>query len=244
MNHMTCVEFDEAVHEVVRLELLDVTLREQVLDHAARCGKCAQWLGQAKALAVATEAVAGTAHLQQTPARVEVALLASFRQRHHRAVVRRTLEWCAAGALAILLSVVWISSIRPKTEPSSVPKRDISSGSGPLQAAGPAGSAAGGGNLSAITAVPSAQRPQTVLVENSPEAETPAPSDIAGDFVPVPYAEAIAPNDAGMVVRVQLTRASLADLGYPVDAVHSAEWIRADVLVGQDGWPRAVRLLQ
>jgi hypothetical protein len=46
-----------------------------------------------------------------------------------------------------------------------------------------------------------------------------------------------------MVVRVQLSRASLAELGYPLDEVYSSDWVRADVLVGQDGWPRGVRLV-
>ncbi len=39
----------------------------------------------------------------------------------------------------------------------------------------------------------------------------------ASDFVPVPFTGTITPEDpGGMVVRVQLTRASLAQLGYPV----------------------------
>jgi hypothetical protein len=68
--------------------------------------------------------------------------------------------------------------------------------------------------------------------------------ETAGDFVSVPYTEGIGPDDEAMVVRVQLTRESLAQLGFPVDEVHGSDWVRADVLVGQDGWPRGVRLVQ
>jgi hypothetical protein len=66
----------------------------------------------------------------------------------------------------------------------------------------------------------------------------------AGDFVSVPYTDEIGPDDEAMVVRVQLTRESLAQLGFPVDQLHGSDWVRADVLVGQDGWPRGVRLVQ
>ena len=64
------------------------------------------------------------------------------------------------------------------------------------------------------------------------------------EFVPVPFTDAIGPEDPGMVVRVQLTRASLAELGYPVAEAPDEDLIRADVLVGEDGWPRGVRLVQ
>ena len=41
MNDMTCREFENVVHGFVRMELLDVTVRESALDHSARCGNCA-----------------------------------------------------------------------------------------------------------------------------------------------------------------------------------------------------------
>jgi hypothetical protein len=67
---------------------------------------------------------------------------------------------------------------------------------------------------------------------------------VASDFVPVPYTGAINADDPGMIVRVQLTRSSLAQLGYPVADTPDEELILADVLVGEDGWPRGVKLIQ
>ena len=83
-----------------------------------------------------------------------------------------------------------------------------------------------------------------------PVAETEEPDVVIGGnlaadkFVPLPFAEKIGPEDLGMVVRVQLTRASLAELGYPVTDTPDDDLISADVLVGEDGWPRAVRVVQ
>jgi len=67
---------------------------------------------------------------------------------------------------------------------------------------------------------------------------------VASDFVPVPFTAGIAADDPGMVVRVQLTRASLTELGYPIAQTPDNDLILADVLVDQDGWPRAVKLIQ
>jgi hypothetical protein len=78
------------------------------------------------------------------------------------------------------------------------------------------------------------------VVVDAPGSET----YVASDFVPVPFTGTIAADDPGMVVRVQLTRASLAQLGYPVVETPDEGLILADVLVGEDGWPRGVKLIQ
>jgi hypothetical protein len=70
-----------------------------------------------------------------------------------------------------------------------------------------------------------------------------AQSDATADFVPVPYGEGFEPGDSGVIVRVEMPRSALADLGYSVDSTRSADLIQADLLVGEDGWPRAVRLV-
>lgn len=67
MNEMTCREFDEIVHGYVRMELLNVRLREAVLEHTAVCSLCANRMVEAIALAEATEAASRRAQHQQTP---------------------------------------------------------------------------------------------------------------------------------------------------------------------------------
>ena len=55
MKEMTCREFDEVVHGFVRMELLDVNVREAALEHAAHCELCSQRMADAAALAEASE---------------------------------------------------------------------------------------------------------------------------------------------------------------------------------------------
>jgi hypothetical protein len=231
MNGITCREFDEIVHGFVRMELLDMSLREAAIEHAAHCGDCAKRMAEASVLAEVTEAAAGSVREQQTPPRVEAALLSAFRSQRRRTIWWRTFEWAAAGAAAATLAaMLWTSSVPSKGQPSTAPKKDVSSqAKEPLDAIGPE-------STQPDKAVKGAE-------DGSSNAATGGTYSLA-DFVPVPFTDGIGPGDPGVVVRVQLTRASLAELGYPVDEVYSSDWIRADVLVGQDGWPRAVRLVQ
>src|SRR5271169_1335452 len=108
MKAMPCRNFDEVVHGLVRMELLDVTLREKALDHAARCGNCAERMAEAGALAEASETVGKDLDEQQAPLRVEVAVMAAFRSHHRRAAWRRRFEWAAVGtAAALALGFLW-----------------------------------------------------------------------------------------------------------------------------------------
>jgi hypothetical protein len=69
-----------------------------------------------------------------------------------------------------------------------------------------------------------------------------ADSDLSG-FTMLPGSD---PADAegAAIVRVRLQRSSRGVLGLPVNEERAAEWIQVDLLVGDDGLPEAVRLLQ
>jgi len=228
---MTCREFEEIVHGLVRTELLDLASREEALDHARSCRSCTARMAEAESLAEASEAAAEAFHGQETPSRVAVALLAAFQEQHRRRRYwRRTIEWAALGAaVAGLLIVGWASYPRWKAFLSPAP--------GIAVVSYPATSEGNPPGPSLASDIPSA-REESLGVPGSGE------SDLAADFVPVPFGEAIKPDDAGMIVRVKLTPTALGALGYPVDEASAEGWVRADVLVGEDGWPRAVRLVR
>jgi hypothetical protein len=231
MNEMTCREFDEIVHGFVRMELLDVNVREAALEHAAHCELCSERMADAAALAEVSETAGRNSREEQTPPRVEAALLTVFRNQHRRASWRRTLEWAGLGAAAaVLLAFLWTASGRSKGQAPAVPRKDVSSQSGaPQEAKSPA-----------TSEMDKATPAEAAISGDAPASDAYA----ASDFVPVPFTGAITADDPGMIVRVQLTRASLAQLGYPVAETPDEELILADVLVGEDGWPRGVKLIQ
>lgn len=64
------------------------------------------------------------------------------------------------------------------------------------------------------------------------------------DFVPLPYAQSGVPLGEAVVMRVQLRASDLTALGAPVPVSDTRQSIVADVLIGQDGVPRAIHFVQ
>jgi hypothetical protein len=50
--------------------------------------------------------------------------------------------------------------------------------------------------------------------------------------------------EGGIVVRVEIARDQLATLGLPFDLERADEIIKADIVLGDDGVARAIRLVQ
>lgn len=67
--------------------------------------------------------------------------------------------------------------------------------------------------------------------------------DLAASFYPLPEADELPPLETSLVVRVQLPVSSLQMMGFPVSEA-GAEPVQAEVLLGQDGLARGVRLIQ
>ena len=65
----------------------------------------------------------------------------------------------------------------------------------------------------------------------------------SGEFIPLPNAARLAPNEDVNLVRVEVPRSTMIALGYPVAADRAAELVQADVVLGSDGLARAVRFL-
>ena len=65
----------------------------------------------------------------------------------------------------------------------------------------------------------------------------------AADFYPLPDADSLPPVESAMVVRVQLPMASLELIGFPISQ-DRADSVEAEVLLGQDGLARGVRLVE
>jgi hypothetical protein len=63
-------------------------------------------------------------------------------------------------------------------------------------------------------------------------------------FYPLPQAESLPAMENAMVVRVQLQAASLWMMGFPMDEERADAAVQAELLLGQDGLVRGVRLVQ
>jgi hypothetical protein len=68
-------------------------------------------------------------------------------------------------------------------------------------------------------------------------------SDPQSGFIPLPNAQQIDAGEQTDVVRVELPRSAMIELGYTVTADRAEEPVEADVMLGPDGVARAVRFL-
>jgi hypothetical protein len=82
--------------------------------------------------------------------------------------------------------------------------------------------------------------PTVAVVQATPVAE----EEPDADFYPLPEAEGLPAVENTMVVRVRLPASSLRLMGVPVGEERADDAVQADLLLGQDGLARAVRLAQ
>ena len=77
------------------------------------------------------------------------------------------------------------------------------------------------------------------------EASIETVEDLADDtgFVAIPFAPPLAPGEFVRVVETELQPIALAHMGIYVDAADSSD-IHAELLLGEDGFPRAVRVAE
>lgn len=86
-------------------------------------------------------------------------------------------------------------------------------------------------------------REDQVTVDVGPFEVQEAPS--VKDFMVFDYAQNMVPPDAVQMMRVRMPRARLGQLGIPVPReMKSADYVNADLLVGNDGTPRAIRMVK
>jgi hypothetical protein len=70
----------------------------------------------------------------------------------------------------------------------------------------------------------------------------PQPEEIVTDFFPL--LDPAPPFGRGKILRVELPASAMKMVGLPVHEEHLADSVRADVLVGEEGLPRAIRFVK
>ena len=88
-------------------------------------------------------------------------------------------------------------------------------------------------------------RVELAAVEPPADLEMPGDfSDADNDFIPIPNAARIEPNEDLDLVRVEVPRSAMIALGYAVNEDRASEPVEAEVVLGADGLARAVRFLE
>jgi hypothetical protein len=152
---------------------------------------------------------------REAPVCVEERLLGELRRRSH---ARRRNRWLGVATAAIaagLLMMLWVRTGPAVPAPRMAP-----------------------------IAVNIVQPPQTPPKAAIQPAAYERGAEVAINFYPLPDAEELPPIESATIVRVQLPMSSLRLMGLPVSEDRAAEFIQADMLLGQDGLARGVRFVQ
>src|SRR4030095_10946391 len=79
-------------------------------------------------------------------------------------------------------------------------------------------------------------------IKNNNSYETVARNN--GEYMPLTYMAQGMAMESGTVVRVELSRTALASLGFTTSVDSSNESVKAEVILGDDGVARAIRLVE
>ena len=214
---MKCEEFEAIGLERggVRISELDAALRDAALEHASRCPGCAALQEAWQEARMALQALAETTR-DETPRRVEMRLLHEFEMRHRRTKARKIAifaSWALATAAVLFAGVSWWNWRVGQNQHAGF-------------------SAGDSAKANVLPSTPSTEGPETATLIADNE---------TGEFTLLPGSLPQEVDDSA-IVRVGMQRGALSTLGLPVNEERVSDWIQVDLLVGQDGLPKAVRL--
>lgn len=218
---MKCEEFEAIGLERsgLRTDELDAALRNAAAEHAAQCPNCAALQESWQEARIALQALRETTRDVETPRRVEMRLRHEFGMRQRTAKARSAVifaAWALATAAVLFAGVSWWNWRLAQTH----------------------GNAVSAGNSAKTNALP-----PSVTPSDTSEEPTLIADNEAGDFTLLPgtWPQDV---DGSAIVRIGMQRGALSALGLPVNEERVSDWIQVDLLVGQDGLPKAVRLPQ
>lgn len=173
----------------------------------------------------ALRALAENDRERDAPPEVEARLLGAFRLRR-----RSGRRWAAilATAAALAIAALWWTNRAPQPAVSAV---------SPVSRAP---------EETQLNPVPVAQakvaRAPRKVARKVAAARQPESHEVVTDFFPLMNP---APSfGRGQMLRVQLPAAAMQTVGLPVPEEHLGDLVQADVLVGEEGMPRAIRFVR
>jgi hypothetical protein len=165
------------------------------------------------------------------------------------------LRWTlAAAAVALVVGGWWMTAhVRRSTDVTQGARQAAASTPAPGPTGGEALTLAGPPARPAAPVTTAAPAPpanpnsggpvQRARQSRRPPAVAARAAEAQDDFIALPAASQLPTFESGMIVRVQLPVSSLPAYGFLIMPDEGRTPVTADVLVGQDGQPRAIRLV-
>ena len=258
---MSCREYEADIVDLARGAGVSVEAESRLRAHLAACAGCAGRFAREQRLTAALGEVADAAPQPASSEAIEAQLLRAFAERHaagpRQAAPPRTpmgalaaWGWLAAAAVLVLAVVVWRGTASWQSPDAAGPApAAVATEPAETLAATPAAAApAPRRDEATIAVLPRNTSPQPAPVRARPARGLVQPGEPAGDdgvlrFVSLPTAIGLPELESGRIVRVQLATAMLPAFGFEVVPESESGVVEADVLVGQDDQPRAIRFV-
>lgn len=265
---MNCHEHESDLVDLARSDGAIGQQGSELRRHLDRCPGCSARFEQERQLSAGLRALARKAAVVEADPVAERRLVEMFESRGATRGSRRTgsagrpTNWmwalAAAAGLVLFVGATWSGMRWPRanglvgSQPSAggvraaMPSADGRRLAGdPAQRVDTPLMGAREPALAAATLAKTAPvRPSPVAARRASSRGVRSPvADEAGDFVALPTADRLPGFESGMIVRVELPISSLPAYGLQIVPDVARTPVRADVLVGQDGQPRAIRLV-
>jgi hypothetical protein len=221
MSGLKCREFEMDLLDLARHRPLDAATRASLSEHVENCARCRHVFDLQLRLSAMAGVVADEASRWNVPFRVEQAVIAELRA-VERPRHRRHVYALAGAAIAASLILAWMV-----TRPARKPEVAMSV---PVMA--PA--------VQKVARVIPAKPVAARKAVHRKSAAVVAPEQ---PFIAIPYTAPLEPYERADVVRLDLPVAALIAAGVPMEMTDPGARAQTDVLVGQDGRARAVRLV-
>jgi hypothetical protein len=260
---MTCRNFENIASELAAGSLMEATLRDRALRHAALCVACGARLKAERALDAGLRALAESDEDKQAPAHLKFELRAAFDQQAKVSAApvlsfplihgRSRARWSLAAAALILFAL----TVAILSRNLAINQKGMSGGIGlrptptPLKQEPPRIILPDNRErkveklLASSSTTPIKRRAQRSLTASPTATESVASkSETVTDYIPLTYLADVTALESGIVVRVELSPSALIAMGLPVNTERIDSRVKADVILGDDGVARAVRFVQ
>lgn len=269
VHGMNCQDFELFLTDVARGATVPAPELSAVENHRAHCEQCDRFLSGSRALTEILAATTALDEMKHPSGAMEFELLKAFRSNAEPAVVRWPVRWnprilAMAAAIALLIAGAILAAMTvysrkdaapqqaktippPSVAPQKIPVNPPTL-TGQMEQRLP-DKVALNRTTHSLRAVSRAQHNRVAAGGasssqlDSTQPRLPA-KEIATDFFAVNPTGLWQPMDGGALVRVQLPPSALSRYGLPITFDPGAKLVKADVLVGEDGFPRAIRFVR
>jgi hypothetical protein len=264
---MNCKAIESILIDIIRGEVVDLSLKDNALAHVEVCSLCALQLKKQAHLSAGLVALKSSS-IEEVPSHIESSLLNRFHENRSNVIsFPQTnkknwsyLYWLAAASVLLVVGFATIWGIRyqskgsytslgvEKEEHNRSDQREAIASSKDVETASNSVKDSlikDRPELSTFNRKVSYKKRSSkkqIYKEVSPTSNNET-VEVTTGFMPIDPVGVQLPVESGEVVRVKLPRSTLANYGLPVNMDRINEPINADVLVGNDGMARAIRFV-